>query len=67
MVYSETYERNIMDDLLNYKKAFVIEDLLKTNPRAAKLLAAKTIEEFDQLSDAFRKEDFEKMSRFKLL
>ena len=50
-----------MDDMLNYKKAFVIEDLLKANPRAAKLLSAKTLEEFDRISDEFTKQDIKKM------
>jgi len=53
-----------MDDMLNYKKAFVIEDLFETNPRAAKLLAAKTLEEFDRLNDEFTKQDIETMSKF---
>ena len=64
MVYNDPMKGMAMDDMLNYKKAFVIEDLLKANPRAAKLLSAKTLEEFDRISDEFTKQDIKKMTDY---
>ena len=50
---------------LEAMKALVIQELVKTSPRAMKLLSAKTIEEFYQIQNEFLSENEKKKFRFK--